>query len=133
MGKIINILIVEDRPDKACLIKTGLIDTFGLESVSILVKDKVSDAEEILHTKTNHFQLIALDGDLNDRHGDELIPTIHKTQHGCIIAACSDRPEMNLRMMKAGASITTEKDFANNQFAEIRKNLFELVMKTTTA
>ncbi len=132
MGKIINILIVEDELAKACLIKTGIIETFGNESVSILIKDKVSDAEEILLAKKNHFQLVALDGDLNDRHGDELIPVIRKTQQDCIIAACSDRPEMNLWMMEKGADITTEKDFANAQFAEIRKKLFGLVMKPIT-
>lgn len=132
MGKTINVLIVEDRPEKAFLIKLGIIETFGNESISILIKENVSNAEEILLAKTNHFQLVALDGDLNDRHGDELIPTIRKTQQDCIIAACSDRTEMNVRMMNTGANITTEKDFANLEFAEIRKNLFELVMRPIT-
>jgi CheY-like chemotaxis protein len=132
MGKTINVLIVEDKADKACLMKIGLLDTFGTGAVSILIKKSVPEAEEVILRERNHFQLVMLDGDLNGYHGDELIPVIRNNQEGCVIAACSDRPEMNLRMMEKGADITTEKDFANAQFADIRKKLFELVMKPVT-
>lgn len=125
----LNILIVEDQAEKTALLKIGIMETF--QSPSILIKNSLPDAEEAL--RQNSFDLILLDGDLNGHHGEDLIPVIRQTQQDCVIAACSDREQKNKEMMEAGADIVTEKDFANVQFADIRKKLFELVMKTTTA
>lgn len=123
-----KILIIEDTPENVALIKMGLMQTFEGESLILRVSDKIQKAKGILEQEQDHFDLIILDYNLPDGCGKDLIPLIRKTQQSCVIAASSNIKEYNLEMKKVGVNIITEKDFANDEFADIRNQLQELVL-----